>query len=40
MQFNTLKEQIKEVDERTDKELEEFRATLKNLTLPEEAIKK
>ncbi|HES3163451.1 TPA: phage tail protein, partial [Streptococcus pyogenes] len=40
LQFNTLKEQIKEVDERTDKELEEFRATLKNLTLPEEAIKK
>ncbi|HES3086619.1 phage tail spike protein [Streptococcus pyogenes] len=40
LQFNTLKEQIKEVDERTDKELEEFRATLKNLALPEEAIKK
>ncbi|VHD14907.1 phage protein [Streptococcus pyogenes] len=40
LQFKTLKEQIKEVDERTDKELEEFRATLKNLTLPEEAIKK
>ncbi|VHM59185.1 phage protein [Streptococcus pyogenes] len=40
LQFNTLKEQIKEVDERTDKELEEFRATLKNLTFPEEAIKK
>ncbi|HEQ1353594.1 TPA: phage tail protein [Streptococcus pyogenes] len=40
LQFNTLKEQIKEVDECTDKELEEFRATLKNLTLPEEAIKK
>ncbi|HFX4104100.1 TPA: phage tail spike protein [Streptococcus pyogenes] len=40
LQFNTLKEQIKEVNERTDKELEEFRATLKNLALPEEAIKK
>ncbi|HES9252480.1 TPA: phage tail protein [Streptococcus pyogenes] len=40
LQFKTLKEQIKEVDERTDKELEEFRATLKNLALPEEAIKK
>ncbi|MGT2935690.1 phage tail spike protein [Streptococcus castoreus] len=40
LQFNTLKEQIKEVDERTDKELEEFRDTLKNLALPEEAIKK
>ncbi|AAL97861.1 TPA: phage tail protein [Streptococcus pyogenes] len=40
LQFNTLKEQIKEVDERIDKELEEFRATLKNLALPEEAIKK
>ncbi|MFU1594208.1 phage tail protein [Streptococcus dysgalactiae] len=40
LQFNTLKEQIKEVDERTDKELEEFRETLKNLALPEEAIKK
>ncbi|MGP6408631.1 phage tail spike protein [Streptococcus dysgalactiae subsp. equisimilis] len=40
LQFNTLKEQIKEVDERTDKELEEFRKTLKNLALPEEAIKK
>ncbi|HHH5188567.1 TPA: phage tail spike protein [Streptococcus pyogenes] len=40
LQFNTLKEQIKEVDERTDKELEEFRAPLKNLALPEEAIKK
>ncbi|HER4715993.1 TPA: phage tail protein [Streptococcus pyogenes NGAS290] len=40
LQFNTLKEQIKEVDERTDKELDEFRETLKNLALPEEAIKK
>ncbi|HEP1467963.1 TPA: phage tail protein, partial [Streptococcus pyogenes] len=40
LQFNTLKEQIKEVDERIDKELEEFRAALKNLALPEEAIKK
>ncbi|HFX4187433.1 TPA: phage tail spike protein [Streptococcus pyogenes] len=40
LQFKTLKEQIKEVDERTDKELEEFRKTLKNLALPEEAIKK
>lgn len=40
LQFNTLKQQIKEVDERTDKELEEFRKTLKNLALPEEAIKK
>lgn len=40
LQFNTLKEQIKEVDERTDKKLEEFRKTLKNLALPEEAIKK
>ncbi|HEQ9428793.1 TPA: phage tail protein [Streptococcus pyogenes] len=40
LQFKTLKEQIKEVDERTDKELEEFRKTLKNLALPGEAIKK
>ncbi|HEQ0808743.1 TPA: phage tail protein [Streptococcus pyogenes] len=29
-----------EINQRTDKELEEFRATLKNLALPEEAIKK
>ncbi|MGT2767816.1 phage tail spike protein [Streptococcus dysgalactiae] len=40
LQFNNLKEQIKEVDERTDQELEEFRETLNNLALPEEAIKK
>lgn len=29
-----------EINQRTDKELEEFRKTLKNLALPEEAIKK
>lgn len=29
-----------EINRRTDKELEEFRETLKNLALPEEAIKK
>ncbi|ESU93017.1 TPA: phage tail protein [Streptococcus pyogenes] len=29
-----------EINQRTDKELEEFRAALKNLALPEEAIKK
>ncbi|NBL68112.1 peptidase, partial [Streptococcus equi] len=29
-----------EINQRTDKELEEFRDTLKNLALPEEAIKK
>ncbi|HER1315201.1 TPA: phage tail protein [Streptococcus pyogenes] len=29
-----------EINQRTDKELEEFRAALKNLVLPEEAIKK
>ncbi|HER9489437.1 TPA: phage tail protein [Streptococcus pyogenes] len=29
-----------EINQRTDKELEEFRETLKNLALPEEAIKK
>ncbi|HEQ7828376.1 TPA: peptidase, partial [Streptococcus pyogenes] len=29
-----------EINQRTDKELDEFRETLKNLALPEEAIKK
>ncbi|WOK48418.1 phage tail spike protein [Streptococcus equi subsp. equi] len=35
-----LKEHQRELDERNQKELDEFRETLKNLSLPEEAIKK
>ncbi|HFG0473274.1 TPA: phage tail protein [Streptococcus pyogenes] len=35
-----VKKAQEEINQRTDKELEEFRATLKNLALPEEAIKK
>ncbi|HEK9660755.1 TPA: peptidase [Streptococcus equi subsp. equi] len=35
-----LKQEQKVINQRTDKELEEFRDTLKNLSLPEEAIKK
>ncbi|XHX28078.1 phage tail spike protein [Streptococcus dysgalactiae subsp. equisimilis] len=35
-----LEAETKELDERNQKELDEFRATLKNLALPEEAIKK
>ncbi|MGP6355147.1 phage tail spike protein [Streptococcus dysgalactiae] len=39
-EIEKLKQHQQELDERTDKELEEFRKTLKNLALPEEAIKK
>ncbi|MGQ4079253.1 phage tail spike protein, partial [Streptococcus dysgalactiae] len=35
-----LAAETKELDQRNQKELDEFRATLKNLALPEEAIKK
>ncbi|KIS04797.1 phage protein [Streptococcus equi subsp. zooepidemicus Sz16] len=35
-----LKQEQKVINQRTDKELEEFRQALKNLALPEEAIKK
>ncbi|HEL0000852.1 TPA: phage tail protein [Streptococcus equi subsp. zooepidemicus] len=35
-----LEAETKELDERNQRELDEFRATLKNLALPEEAIKK
>lgn len=35
-----LEAETKQIDERNQKELEEFRDTLKNLALPEEAIKK
>lgn len=35
-----LKQEQKVINQRTDKELEEFRDTLKNLALPEETIKK
>lgn len=35
-----LEAETKELDERNQKELDEFRETLKNLSLPEEAIKK
>lgn len=35
-----LKKAQEEINQRTDKELDEFRETLKNLALPEEAIKK
>ncbi|CCW39634.1 glucosaminidase domain-containing protein [Streptococcus agalactiae] len=37
---DTFNQKQKEFDERNQKELEEFRDTLKNLALPEEAIKK
>ncbi|HEO6620741.1 TPA: phage tail protein, partial [Streptococcus agalactiae] len=37
---DTFNQKQKEFDERNQKELEEFRKTLKNLALPEEAIKK
>ncbi|CAM3266489.1 phage tail spike protein [Streptococcus dysgalactiae] len=39
-EFEKAKKAQEEINQRTDKELEEFRATLKNLALPEEAIKK
>ncbi|HEQ8497887.1 TPA: phage tail protein [Streptococcus pyogenes] len=38
--IETAKKAQEEINQRTDKELEEFRAALKNLALPEEAIKK
>ncbi|HEL0946980.1 TPA: phage tail protein, partial [Streptococcus equi subsp. equi] len=39
-EIEKLKEHQRELDERNQKELDEFRETLKNLALPEEAIKK
>ncbi|EZL73897.1 hypothetical protein Z297_00156 [Streptococcus pyogenes ABC020047619] len=39
-EIEKAKKAQEEINQRTDKELEEFRATLKNLALPEEAIKK
>ncbi|HHJ6973022.1 TPA: phage tail spike protein [Streptococcus pyogenes] len=39
-EIEKLKQHQQELDERNQKELDEFRATLKNLALPEEAIKK
>ncbi|HES6543501.1 TPA: peptidase, partial [Streptococcus pyogenes] len=39
-EIEKVKKAQEEINQRTDKELEEFRATLKNLALPEEAIKK
>lgn len=39
-EFEKAKKAQEEINQRTDKKLEEFRATLKNLALPEEAIKK
>ncbi|HEK9126722.1 TPA: phage tail protein [Streptococcus equi subsp. equi] len=39
-EIEKLKQHQRELDERNQKELEEFRQTLKNLALPEEAIKK
>ncbi|HEL0940781.1 TPA: phage tail protein [Streptococcus equi subsp. equi] len=39
-EIEKLKQHQRELDERNQKELEEFRDTLKNLSLPEEAIKK
>lgn len=39
-EFEKAKKAQEEINQRNDKELEEFRATLKNLALPEEAIKK
>ncbi|HEQ8819784.1 TPA: phage tail protein [Streptococcus pyogenes] len=39
-EIEKAKKAQEEINQRTDKELEEFRKTLKNLALPEEAIKK
>lgn len=39
-EIEKAKKAQEEINQRTDKELEEFRDTLKNLALPEEAIKK
>ncbi|MFP7776985.1 phage tail spike protein, partial [Streptococcus dysgalactiae] len=39
-ELEKAKKAQEEINQRTDKELEEFRETLKNLALPEEAIKK
>lgn len=39
-EIEKLKQHQRELDERNQKELDEFRETLKNLSLPEEAIKK
>ncbi|HEK9097337.1 TPA: phage tail protein [Streptococcus equi subsp. zooepidemicus] len=39
-EIEKLKQHQQQIDERNQKELEEFRETLKNLALPEEAIKK
>lgn len=39
-EIEKAKKAQEEINQRTDKELEEFRETLKNLALPEEAIKK
>ncbi|MDV5978037.1 phage tail spike protein [Streptococcus canis] len=39
-ELEKAKKAQEEINQRTDKELEEFRKTLKNLALPEEAIKK
>lgn len=39
-EIKKLKQHQQQIDERNQKELEEFRETLKNLALPEEAIKK
>ncbi|HEP1430862.1 TPA: peptidase [Streptococcus pyogenes] len=39
-EIEKAKKEQEEINQRTDKELEEFRAALKNLALPEEAIKK
>ncbi|HEL0922810.1 TPA: peptidase, partial [Streptococcus equi subsp. equi] len=39
-EIEKLKQHQRELDERNQKELDEFRDTLKNLALPEEAIKK
>ncbi|HEK9251908.1 TPA: peptidase, partial [Streptococcus equi subsp. equi] len=39
-EIEKLKQHQRELDERNQKELDEFRETLKNLALPEEAIKK
>ncbi|TYL17283.1 peptidase, partial [Streptococcus pyogenes] len=39
-ELEKAKKEQEEINRRTDKELEEFRETLKNMALPEEAIKK
>ncbi|HES6836822.1 TPA: peptidase, partial [Streptococcus pyogenes] len=39
-EIEKAKKAQEEINQRTDKELDEFRETLKNLALPEEAIKK